>query len=149
MNRWCSIRSKESGEEEPVVNQDSSASASISQVAGADDDDPIESTESGDVNVEETVVPLEGRGSKALGNISSPPIFLLMNIFFFYFEVFTIIENAPAHHKYHWSPSQPTDPKLFQKCLRKELDLLSTSLPGGIHVKTFEDRMVAPLSSLL
>ena len=81
MNRWCSIRSKESGEEEPVVNQDSSASASISQVAGADDD-PIESTESGDVNVEETVVPLEGRGSKALGNISSPPIFLLMNFFF-------------------------------------------------------------------
>jgi len=124
MNRWCSIRSKESGEEEPVVNQDSSASASISQVAGADDD-PIESTESGDVNVEETVVPLEGRG------------------------IFTIIENVPAHHKYHWSPSQPTDPKLFQKCLRKELDLLSTSLPGGIHVKTFEDRMVAPLSSLL
>ena len=64
------------------------------------------------------------------------------------FEVFTVLENAPSHHKYCSSRSQPTDPKRFQKCLRLELKLLSTSLPSGIHVKTFEDRMVRFFFSL-
>lgn len=54
---------------------------------------------------------------------------------------FTMIESAPANHKFKLSVFQPNDPKNFIKFVRKEVKLLRTSLPHGIHVKGFEDRM--------
>jgi ubiquitin-conjugating enzyme E2 O len=50
-------------------------------------------------------------------------------------------ESAPAQHKFKLSVFQPNDPKNFIKFVRKEVKLLRTSLPAGIHVKGFEDRM--------
>ena len=54
---------------------------------------------------------------------------------------FSMIESAPASHKFKLSVFQPNDPKNFIKFVRKEVKLLRTSLPSGIHVKGFEDRM--------
>ena len=53
-----------------------------------------------------------------------------------------MVESAPATHKFKLSVFQPNDPKNFIKFVRKEVKLLRTSLPPGIHVKGFEDRMV-------
>lgn len=66
MNRWCSNKFKEPseeepGEEEPVVDQDSARENSEAAVTSSQ----LEPSES-DVNVEETVIPLEGRGSMNL-----------------------------------------------------------------------------------
>ncbi len=55
---------------------------------------------------------------------------------------FSVCESAPANHKYRVSLFQPTDPKNFIKFVRKEVNLLKNSLPDGIHVKAYEDRMV-------
>lgn len=41
---------------------------------------------------------------------------------------------------------QPAEPKKFFSTVRKEMALLATSLPDGIMVKTFEDRMVGVLA---
>lgn len=40
---------------------------------------------------------------------------------------------------------QPAEAKKFFSTVRKEMALLATSLPDGIMVKTFEDRMVGEL----
>ena len=56
--------------------------------------------------------------------------------------VFSIIENAPGNHHFTLSLFQPVDPKNFIKFVRKEVNLLKTSLPQGISVRAFEDRMV-------
>ncbi|XP_037523083.1 (E3-independent) E2 ubiquitin-conjugating enzyme isoform X2 [Rhipicephalus sanguineus] len=55
--------------------------------------------------------------------------------------VFSMMEMVPDCHKYKLSILQPNDPKLFFKVVRKEIKLLTSSLPDGIHVKAFEDRM--------
>jgi len=54
---------------------------------------------------------------------------------------FAMVESAPSNHKFKLSVFQPNDPKNFIKFVRKEVKLLRTSLPVGIHVKGFEDRM--------
>ena len=50
-------------------------------------------------------------------------------------------DSAPSQHKYKLAVFQPSDPKIFIKFVRKELQLLRSSLPSGIFVKGFEDRM--------
>ncbi|KAH6943253.1 hypothetical protein HPB50_017979 [Hyalomma asiaticum] len=55
--------------------------------------------------------------------------------------VFSMMEMVPDCHKYKLSILQPNDPKLFFKVVKKEIKLLTSSLPDGIHVKAFEDRM--------
>ena len=57
-------------------------------------------------------------------------------------EDFSIVETAPADHKFKLSLFQPNDPKSVVKFVRREMQLLRTSLPPGIHVRGFEDRMV-------
>ena len=52
-----------------------------------------------------------------------------------------MIESAPNQHKFKLAVFQPNDPKNFIKFVRKELQLLKSSLPSGIFVKGFEDRM--------
>lgn len=45
-------------------------------------------------------------------------------------------------HSFKKMEFQPAEAKKFFSTVRKEMALLATSLPEGIMVKTFEDRMV-------
>ncbi|KAL5018693.1 hypothetical protein ScPMuIL_004415 [Solemya velum] len=54
---------------------------------------------------------------------------------------FHILEEVPDCHKFKSLNCHPTDPKYFTSSVRKEMLLLRTSLPVGITVKAFEDRM--------
>jgi len=54
---------------------------------------------------------------------------------------FSMVESAPNEHKFKLAVFQPNDPKNFIKFVRKELQLLRSSLPSGIFVKGFDDRM--------
>uniref|UniRef100_A0A3Q3MCD2 (E3-independent) E2 ubiquitin-conjugating enzyme n=1 Tax=Mastacembelus armatus TaxID=205130 RepID=A0A3Q3MCD2_9TELE len=56
-------------------------------------------------------------------------------------EVFSVLEWAPDTHSFKKMEFQPADAKKFFSTVRKEMALLATSLPDGIMVKTFEDRM--------
>uniref|UniRef100_S4RK70 (E3-independent) E2 ubiquitin-conjugating enzyme n=1 Tax=Petromyzon marinus TaxID=7757 RepID=S4RK70_PETMA len=56
-------------------------------------------------------------------------------------EVFSVLETAPDSHMFKKTEFLPSDPKKFFSSVRKEMALLATSLPEGIVVKTFEDRM--------
>ncbi|XP_048343884.1 (E3-independent) E2 ubiquitin-conjugating enzyme isoform X2 [Sphaerodactylus townsendi] len=56
-------------------------------------------------------------------------------------EVFSVLEGAPDSHAFKKMEFQPPEAKKFFSTVRKEMALLATSLPDGIMVKTFEDRM--------
>ncbi|XP_074870685.1 (E3-independent) E2 ubiquitin-conjugating enzyme [Carettochelys insculpta] len=56
-------------------------------------------------------------------------------------EVFSVLECAPDTHAFKKMEFQPPEAKKFFSTVRKEMALLATSLPDGIMVKTFEDRM--------
>ncbi|KAM9769379.1 ubiquitin-conjugating enzyme E2O isoform 2-T2 [Menidia menidia] len=56
-------------------------------------------------------------------------------------EVFSVLEWAPDTHSFKKMEFQPAEAKKFFSTVRKEMALLATSLPDGIMVKTFEDRM--------
>lgn len=48
-----------------------------------------------------------------------------------------------ANHSFKKIEFQPPEAKKFFSTVRKEMALLATSLPDGIMVKTFEDRMAS------
>lgn len=54
---------------------------------------------------------------------------------------FEIYGEAVSFHKYVSQENQPTKPSVFRNCIRKELKLFHSSLPDGIFVKGFEDRL--------
>jgi ubiquitin-conjugating enzyme E2 O len=54
---------------------------------------------------------------------------------------FQILETAPPSHKYHLTVFQTINAQHFYKSVQKEHKLLRTSLPPGVHVRTFEDRL--------
>ncbi|KAG5278888.1 hypothetical protein AALO_G00103840 [Alosa alosa] len=56
-------------------------------------------------------------------------------------EVFSVLDEAPETHTFKIMEFQPAEAKKFFSTVRKEMALLATSLPDGIMVKTFEDRM--------
>lgn len=56
-------------------------------------------------------------------------------------EGFSIMDSAPSSHKFKLTMFQPVDPQNFFRTVRKEIKLLRSSLPPGIWVKGFEDRM--------
>ncbi|XP_063052659.1 (E3-independent) E2 ubiquitin-conjugating enzyme UBE2O [Engraulis encrasicolus] len=56
-------------------------------------------------------------------------------------EVFSVLDEAPESHSFKIMEFQPAEAKRFFSTVRKEMALLATSLPDGIMVKTFEDRM--------
>ncbi|XP_007910264.1 (E3-independent) E2 ubiquitin-conjugating enzyme UBE2O [Callorhinchus milii] len=56
-------------------------------------------------------------------------------------EIFSVLESVPDSHAFKKMEFQPADPRKFFSTVRKEMALLATSLPDGIMVKTFEDRM--------
>lgn len=59
------------------------------------------------------------------------------------------MDSAPSSHKFKLTMFQPTDPQNFFRTVRKEIKLLRSSLPPGIWVKGFEDRMVSESSCWL
>ncbi|XP_014214684.1 (E3-independent) E2 ubiquitin-conjugating enzyme UBE2O [Copidosoma floridanum] len=68
-------------------------------------------------------------------SIEIPPLVYLEG------EGFSIEEQAPDSHKFKLTMFQPTDRPNFFRTVSKELKLLKSSLPPGIWVKGFEDRM--------
>ncbi|KYN08640.1 PREDICTED: (E3-independent) E2 ubiquitin-conjugating enzyme UBE2O [Cyphomyrmex costatus] len=56
-------------------------------------------------------------------------------------EGFSIEETAPDSHKFKLTMFQPTDLTNFFRTVSKELKLLKNSLPPGVWVKGFEDRI--------
>jgi len=56
-------------------------------------------------------------------------------------EGFSIEDSAPDSHKFKLTMFQPTDPTNFFRTVSKELKLLKSSLPPGVWVKGFEDRI--------
>ncbi|KAM9296931.1 (E3-independent) E2 ubiquitin-conjugating enzyme [Gastrophryne carolinensis] len=56
-------------------------------------------------------------------------------------EVFSVLETAPESHAFKKLEFLAPEAKKFFSTVRKEMALLATSLPDGIMVKTFEDRM--------
>ncbi|KAL2297646.1 hypothetical protein Nmel_016198 [Mimus melanotis] len=63
-------------------------------------------------------------------------------------EVFSVLEYAPDSHAFKKMEFQPPEAKKFFSTVRKEMALLATSLPDGIMVKTFEDRMASACSQM-
>ncbi|RUS88951.1 hypothetical protein EGW08_003287 [Elysia chlorotica] len=57
------------------------------------------------------------------------------------FKGFQIYGEVVSFHKYVSQESQPAKPAVFKSCIRKELKLFHSSLPDGIFVKGFEDRL--------
>lgn len=56
-------------------------------------------------------------------------------------ENFQILENVPSTHKYHLTVFHPTNAHAFFKAVQKEHKLLRNSLPDGVWVRSFEDRL--------
>lgn len=54
---------------------------------------------------------------------------------------FQIMENVPNTHKYHLTVFHPTNAHSFFKAVQKEHKLLRSSLPFGVWVRSFEDRL--------
>lgn len=59
-------------------------------------------------------------------------------------SILTVLSPA-ANHSFKKIEFQPPEAKKFFSTVRKEMALLATSLPDGIMVKTFEDRMASGL----
>ena len=58
-------------------------------------------------------------------------------------------ENVPEEHIYFHTTFQAQNPGRFLSCLRKEMALLMFSLPAGIIVRGYENRVVSVLLSVL
>lgn len=54
---------------------------------------------------------------------------------------FLILESVQDTHKYHLTLFQPTNPQQFYKTVSREYELLKTSLPPGVWVRLYEDRI--------
>lgn len=54
---------------------------------------------------------------------------------------FSVMETVPQGHKYTLSVLKPQEPRIFCKVVKREMELLRSSLPDGIDVKGFGDRM--------
>lgn len=56
-------------------------------------------------------------------------------------ENFQIIEAVPSSHKYHLTVFHPSNAHAFFRAVQKEHKLLKSSLPAGVWVRAFEDRL--------
>jgi len=59
----------------------------------------------------------------------------------FNIDGFNLVDCACASHRFYGNEPKSNDPKSFFSAIKKELRLLRSSLPYGIYVKGFEDRM--------
>lgn len=55
-------------------------------------------------------------------------------------ECFVVLENAPTTHKFNLTVCHPSSPQ-FSRAVRFDHKLLRTSLPSGVWVKTYGDRL--------
>ena len=54
---------------------------------------------------------------------------------------FQMVESVPVNHKFKLTIFQPNNTRSFMKHVRSEMRLLQSSLPAGIIVKGYEERM--------
>lgn len=59
---------------------------------------------------------------------------------------FSIVEKVPDTHRYRLTSFMPHNQRQFIKTVQREVAFLRESLPDGIFVKGFEDRMVCYLN---
>ncbi len=55
-------------------------------------------------------------------------------------ECFVVLDNAPTSHKFNLTVCHPSSPQ-FSRAIRFDHKLLRTSLPSGVWVKTYGDRL--------
>ncbi|XP_073814917.1 (E3-independent) E2 ubiquitin-conjugating enzyme UBE2O [Musca autumnalis] len=56
-------------------------------------------------------------------------------------ECFQLLPSAPKTHKYHSTLFHPNNTQQYYKAVQKEHRMLKSSLPSGVWVRIFEDRM--------
>uniref|UniRef100_A0A1A9WYQ4 UBIQUITIN_CONJUGAT_2 domain-containing protein n=1 Tax=Glossina brevipalpis TaxID=37001 RepID=A0A1A9WYQ4_9MUSC len=56
-------------------------------------------------------------------------------------ECFQILSTAPKDHKYHLTIFHPNNTQQYYKAVQREHRMLKSSLPPGVWVRGFEDRM--------
>nr|CAI5826277.1 unnamed protein product [Callosobruchus analis] len=56
-------------------------------------------------------------------------------------ETYTIMDDAPISHHYYTSKFEPTDLQKFLKTVQKEYTLLKESLPPGVWVRSYGNRI--------
>ncbi|CAK1547052.1 unnamed protein product [Leptosia nina] len=56
-------------------------------------------------------------------------------------EGFTVLESAPANHRFRLSILQPSEPRSFYSAVKREITLLKSDLPSGVWVRGYEDRI--------
>lgn len=61
---------------------------------------------------------------------------------FFFLAAFMILENTPDEQHFKNIPFMAQNQRKFMLTIQKELALLHSSLPSGILVRSFEDRVV-------
>ena len=54
---------------------------------------------------------------------------------------FEVLESAPDTHKFKLTMLQPNHPVHFYRTVKKEMKILQSSLPSGIWVRGYQDRM--------
>ncbi|ALC45839.1 CG10254 [Drosophila busckii] len=54
---------------------------------------------------------------------------------------FTVLPNAPAAHSFIDNVIHPNSKSLYQRAVHREYAMLQASLPPGVSVRTYEDRM--------
>ena len=55
---------------------------------------------------------------------------------------FLTVDSVPDSHTFKYTTFQAQNPGRFLSCMRKEMALLMYSLPAGIIVRGYEDRVV-------
>ena len=70
-----------------------------------------------------------------------PNVFIITP--YFYPTAFMTFDNVPEEHIYFNTTFQAQNPGRFLSCLRKEMALLMFSLPAGIIVRGYENRVVS------
>ena len=66
----------------------------------------------------------------------------LMTKLFYSLTAFMTFDTVPESHMYKNTTFQAQNPGRFLSCMRKEMALLMFSLPAGIIVRGYEDRVV-------
>lgn len=56
-------------------------------------------------------------------------------------ECFQVLDVAPKSHKFELTILQPNNPQQYYKAVQREHKMLRSSLPPGVWVRVFEDRM--------
>lgn len=83
----------------------------------------------------------KGKGEERLETSSCSKFLVELSTVYTEGEGFSIEESAPDNHKFKLTMFQPIDMSNFFRTVSKELKLLKSSLPPGVWVKGFEDRI--------